>query len=217
MYDDEIEKGVLYYLIFENEEYDLEENDFANERHKQIIKAINILKKQSEPINLINIQKIIKRKGVIEYLSNLGEYVRGTTFNNLYNSLIELSKKRKISEIINKYNLEVQETEDTDILSQKIIAELTKTVERNLKEKTFLEQVIETIDEIEKTFNEEEDYKLYYGLNSVDRMLYGLHKQEVTIVGARPRSWKNNICITNSTKNCRKRCSSSYNKPRNGR
>ena len=40
IYDEEIEKVVLYYLIFENEELNLEEKDFFLQKHKQIFQAI---------------------------------------------------------------------------------------------------------------------------------------------------------------------------------
>ena len=48
MYDEEIEKAMLYYLIFEQEEYLLDEEDFTSERNKKIIKAINELKAEKQ-------------------------------------------------------------------------------------------------------------------------------------------------------------------------
>ena len=35
MYDEEIEKAVLYYIIFKNEELDIEESDFINIKKRQ--------------------------------------------------------------------------------------------------------------------------------------------------------------------------------------
>lgn len=60
MYDDELEKAMLYYLIFEQEEYILDENDFVSERNKKIIKAINELK--AEKKRNITIDHKIKNK-----------------------------------------------------------------------------------------------------------------------------------------------------------
>lgn len=37
-----------------------------------------------------------------------------------------------------------------------------------------------------------------HGFFDVDKVTDGLHEQELTIVAARPRCWKNSICITNS-------------------
>ena len=40
MYDEEVEKTILYYLIFENETIDIDEEDFFFQKNKQIVKAI---------------------------------------------------------------------------------------------------------------------------------------------------------------------------------
>ena len=44
MNDEEIEKAVLFYIIFKNELFDLSEKDFTNQCNKKIINAINELK-----------------------------------------------------------------------------------------------------------------------------------------------------------------------------
>lgn len=35
MYDEELERAMLYYVIFEQEQYALDETDFINERNKK--------------------------------------------------------------------------------------------------------------------------------------------------------------------------------------
>ena len=52
MYDEEIEKTVLYYLIFENETLNIEEEDFFLTKHKQIAKAIIELRGKKEEVNM---------------------------------------------------------------------------------------------------------------------------------------------------------------------
>ena len=44
----------------------------------------------------------------------------------------------------------------------------------------------------------EEDYSLYTGIFDLDKIICGLHNEELTIIGARPRNRKDNICFTNS-------------------
>ena len=56
MWDEEIEKAMLYYTIFEKEDYLLDEEDFVNERNKKIIKAINELKAEKQDISMIAIK-----------------------------------------------------------------------------------------------------------------------------------------------------------------
>ena len=72
--------------------------------------------------------------------------------------------------------------------------------------------VCETSDIIEKkrTQGTKYDYKYFTGIFDLDKVTNGLHEEELTIVGARPRSRKNNICVTNSTLYSRERNSSMY-------
>ena len=48
MSDEEIEKAVLFYMIFQKEPFSLSEKDFINPTNKKIIKTINKLNSQKE-------------------------------------------------------------------------------------------------------------------------------------------------------------------------
>ena len=220
MYDNELEKAILYYLIFEQEEYCLDENDFVNKGHRQIINTINELKAEKKPVSILTIQSKIKvddKEKVLEYLSNLGKYIRTSSADSVYNSLIELSKKRKLLKLVQEKEAEIQNCENIDILSQELIKQVNQIEQINEKEKTFVEQVVATIEQIEKNTKEKTDYSLYTGLGDLDNITCGLHKEELTIIGARPRCRKNNICITNSRTYCEQRNRNSNNKLRNVR
>lgn len=200
MYDDEIEKAMLYHIIFEKEEYLLDENDFVDIRNKQIIKAINELKMEKNEVSILSIKAKIKTNStqILTYLSTLGDYSYGTNADILYQKIIEMSKKRKMVELLKTSIIEITETDSIDILSEKIIKEINKIGTIDDKEKTFLEQVVEATEKIEKNTLQKTDYSLYTGMIDLDKILCGLHKEELTIIGARPRSRKNNICIANS-------------------
>lgn len=219
MSDEEIEKAMLYYLIYEQEEYVLDESDFAFERNKKIITAINKLKTEKEEISILSIQSKIKAnsKQVIEYITSLSEYVYASTADSVYKQLINLSKKRKLLKIAQEIMIDTAETENIDIFIQDKIKEINKVAEMNEKEKTFLQQVIDVSEEIEKNSLEEPDYSLYTGITDLDKITCGLHKQELTIIGARPRCRKNNASITNSRIYSTKRHRNCNNKPRNVR
>ncbi len=219
MYDDELEKAMLFYLIFEQEEYLLDENDFVSERNKKIIKAINELKAEKKEISLLTVKAKIKanRSQVLEYLVSLGDYVRISSPENIYNELIQLSKKRKLLKILQNKTMEIAESENIDILMQEIIKQINKIEKINEKEKTFTEQIISTAEELEKNTREQKDYSLYTGLGDLDKITCGLHKEELTIIGARPRNRKNNTSITNSRTHSKKRSRNSNNKFRNVR
>lgn len=197
MYDEELEKVMLYYLIFEQEEYLLDEEDFVNDRNKKIIKAINELKAEKKDISVLTIKSKIKANGkqVLEYITKLGEYVRTSNVQTVYNQLVELSKKRKLFELLQKTTMQVADCEEIDILAQQTIKSINKIENINEKEKTFLEQVVETINKIEKDTLEEQDYSLYTGVLDLDKITCGLHKQELTIIGARPGVGKTTLAL----------------------
>lgn len=197
MSDEELEKAMLYYLIYEQEDYVLGETDFAFERNKRIIKAINELKAEKKEISIISLQSRISanNKQVIEYLTSLSEYVYATTADYIYNQVIELSKKRKLMELLQKSITELMEVENIDIFMQDKIKQINKIAEIDEKEQTFVEQVVETSTEIEKNTLQKPDYTLYTGITDLDKMICGLHKQELTIIGARPGVGKTTLAL----------------------
>ena len=197
MSDEELEKAMLYYLIYEQEDCVLDETDFAFERNKRIIKAINELKAEKKEISIISLQSRISanNKQVIEYLTSLSEYVYATTADYIYNQVIELSKKRKLMELLQKSITELMEAENIDIFMQDKIKQINKIAEINEKEQTFVEQVVETSTEIEKNTLQKPDYTLYTGITDLDKMICGLHKQELTIIGARPGVGKTTLAL----------------------
>lgn len=197
MSDEELEKAMLYYLIYEQEDYVLDETDFAFERNKRIIKAINELKAEKKEISIISLQSRISanNKQVIEYLTSLSEYVYATTADYIYNQVIELSKKRKLMALLQKSITELMETENIDIFMQDKIKQINKIAEINEKEQTFVEQVVETSTEIEKNTLQKPDYTLYTGITDLDKMICGLHRQELTIIGARPGVGKTTLAL----------------------
>ena len=77
---------------------------------------------------------------------------------------------------------ESQEIENVDTYIQDCIKELNNIENVNTKEKTFVEQVADTTTEIEKNYNNRNDYSLYTGILDLDKMTCGLHKQELTII-----------------------------------
>lgn len=199
MFDEELEKVMLYYLIFEEAPYILDEDDFVNTSNKKVIKAINELKAEKQEISMISVNAKIKADSsqVLKYLSNLSEYSLGTNPDDVYNKLIALSKQRKVFDLLKQYVEEIKETEDINTFSEKIIKDINKVQAVNEKEKTFVEQVAETVEGIEKITSQDTDYSLYTGMFDLDKVICGLHSEELTIIGARPRCRKNNFCITN--------------------
>lgn len=197
MFDEELERAMLFYLIFEQEEYLLDENDFANDRNKKIIKAINELKAEKKEISMLAVKSKIKanQKQVLEYLSSLGNYIGLTSSDSVYNQLIELSKKRKLFKLLQDKTMEISDCENIDILAQELIKEVNKVEQVNEKEKTFTEQILDTINKIEENSFKKVDYTLYTGILDLDKITCGLHNQELTIIGARPGVGKTTLAL----------------------
>lgn len=201
MNDDEVEKVILYYMIFENEQCDLSEKDFFNPVHKQIISALNIIKQKKEDISLIAIKNYMKSEdgNLLTYLSNLGEYIYNMSFEKAYETLKNYTKKRQVNQVGQVINETIQENDvnEVDGFIEKLIAKLQQIQSQTEKDENFSIQLSNTLNDIEKKIRQKEkDYSLFTGFFDLDALTDGLHNGELTIIGARPRSWKNNFCVT---------------------
>ena len=157
MYDDEIEKAVLFYVIFQEEDCSISEDDFVNDRNKKIAKAIIELKKQKAEISMITVKAKIKanQTQVLEYLSKMGDNIYGTSFETAYKKLKDMTKKRRMYQTAQEMLKNIQE-EDVDVYSQKIITKLNDITNDEYKDKALQEQIIDTLDEIEKNWKNKE-------------------------------------------------------------
>lgn len=197
MYDEELERVMLYYLIFEQEQYSLSEEDFVNERNRKIICAINDLKAENKEISMLTIKSKIRANGkqVLDYIISLGDFIRTSSAENVYNSLMELSKKRKLFSLLQKKLQEVLECESVDILAEDIKAQINNIVQVNEKTETFVQKVVNTLGTIESNYNSRNDYSLYTGITDLDDKILGLHNQEFTVIGARPGVGKTTLAL----------------------
>lgn len=197
MYDEELERAMLHYLIFEQEDYLLNESDFVYERNKKIMKAINELKAEKQEVTMFAVRDRIKanKNQVLDYLANLSDFISFVSAEETYNRIIEMSKKRQILCLIQEGLQDVESAENIDNYSQELVKKINEICSRNEKEKTFVEQVVETAKIIEDTNKKKIDYSLYTGIMDLDKITCGLHKQELTIIGARPGVGKTTLAL----------------------
>ena len=202
MYDEEIEKVMLYYLIFEQEdtqELKLGVDDFFNTKNRQIYKAIEDLRLERKEINIISIKDKIKGKEteILEYISNLAELKFGTSLNYTYNRLKELTKIRETIKINKEMLNKINNTEDIEILIEKEIQDLQKINKPEEKEKSFKEIVVETSNTLEKKMIEgaKSSSKYMTGIFDLDKVTNGLHEEEFTVIGARPGTGKTTLAL----------------------
>ena len=196
MQDEEIEKAMLYYLIFENYECELIDADFTTRLKKKIFKAIQNLKQAKEEITMLTVKnKLTDEKNILSYLATLSENIYSTTAESVYKKLIELTKKRQMQKLLNESATKIKDAENIDIDIEKVIKELNKIEDREIKEESLKEQIIDTLDMIEKNMKNKNDYSLYTGMLDLDQLTCGLHNEELTIIGARPGMGKTTFAL----------------------
>lgn len=186
MSDEEIEKAMLFYVIFQGEQYDLNENDFEKMAHKKIINAINQLKVEKSEISMLTVANKLQAPNALKYLSYLGDYTYKTSVNKVYEILKGYTKKRQLFEIAKNMQKEILSEENVDAFIEKRIRELQKIEQQTEKDENFVSQVVTTAEIIEKSINRKEDYSLYTGYLDLDALTDGLHNGEFTVIGARP-------------------------------
>lgn len=199
MYDEEIEKTVLYYLIFEDEPINVEEKDFFLQKHKQIVNAIKVLKNKKEEVNILSIKNKINGKDteILSYISIIAESKYGSSIEYAYKELKRLSKKRQIIELSKEMQEKTENESEIETYIEKVIKKLNEINQEGEKEKTFLDIVCETSDLIEKKRIQgvEYDYKYFTGIFDLDKITNGLHEEELTIIGARPGVGKTTFAL----------------------
>ena len=188
MYDEEIEKAVLFYTIFENQSSNIAEEDFIIPIHQKIIKAVNELKIEKEEITILTVNnKIVNNSAqTLEYIANLGNYISNMSFNTSYQLLKKYTKKRQIFNLAKQIQMEVRDEEEIDVYAEKTISKIQKIEFQTEKENNFTEQISTVLELIEKNLNKKEDHSLYTGFFDLDAITDGLHNGELTVIGARP-------------------------------
>lgn len=205
MFDEEIEKAVLFYMIFGEESCELTEQDFVIPTHQNIIKAYNSLKARKEEISILTINNELDNSNkMLEYIANLGNYIIQTSFKTAFEILKRYSKQRQVFNLSREIQMQVKSEEDIDIFIEKQISILQKIELQTQKEDTFMSQINDTLLDIEKNFSKKQDYSLYTGFYDLDSLTDGLHEGELTVVGARPGVGKTTFSLQIAEKIARK-------------
>ena len=198
LYDAQVEKAVLFAIIFEGAELNIQEKDFVDIKNKEIAKAILELKKNKEDISLLSVQEITKgnKEKIIDYISHLGDNVFGITGEYSLKKLKEYTKKRELKEEAEKILKEISDEENINEYAEKEIKAIQEIAKEGITEKEdLLTKVAKTTALIEEAYLQQADYSLYTGIFDLDKLTGGLHKKEFTVIGARPGVGKTTFAL----------------------
>lgn len=198
LYDAQVEKAVLFAIIFEGAELNIQEKDFVDIKNKEIAKAILELKKNKEDISLLSVQEITKgnKEKIIDYISHLGDNVFGITGEYSLKKLKEYTKKRELKEEAEKILKEISDEENINEYAEKEIKAIQEIAKEGITEKEdLLTKVAKTTALIEEAYLQQADYSLYTGFFDLDKLTGGLHKKEFTVIGARPGVGKTTFAL----------------------
>ena len=198
LYDAEVEKAVLYAIIFEESELNIQEKDFVDIKNKEIAKAILDLRKRKETVSLLAVQEVVNgdKSKILNYISHLGDNVFGITGEQSFKKLKEYTKRRELKQEAEKIIKEVETTEDIDSYTEKEIKELKEISKEGVSEKEdLLTKVAKTTVLIQEAYEQKTDYSLFTGFFGLDKLTGGLHRKEFTVIGARPGVGKTTFAL----------------------
>jgi len=194
-YNYEIERYILGCLIVDksDEVIKLHEDDFYNEDYKIIYKVIAWMKDKNKAIDVISVSDWASKK-IENALETCVECTNSVTTTTIFSTHLEtlklystkrqlLKKANELQEIVFNSSHELAIDLKNDALER--ITQIAVS-DGNKKDYSLKSIALKTLQSIEAEYNATDDMKLYTGYKKIDDATAGLHKQELTILAARP-------------------------------
>lgn len=186
---------------------DIESEDFYYKTNKVIFMLIKELSEKGETVDLLTVKEYgvsKKYNGVklLETMSNMtDQLIYSGNIEKYINILKNLSVKRKIlltakkvCEEISEIDPNKDEIEVKNEVVQKFLNIKTCKRKANMEMKDVM---LETLKDIDNKYQKRDDYSYKTGYIDLDKIIEGLHEQELTIIAARPGVRENSICSAN--------------------
>jgi replicative DNA helicase len=179
--------------------------DFYYKTNQKIFELIKELKDKEQNIDLVSIRtaginKKYNGQALLETVVSITDTLPfSCNIENTFRIIKSLSMRRKIQDVAKKIIKEAEqvdiEKDDLDVKNAAIQEFLNlKTTQKN-EEKEMSDVMLETVQDIEKKYKKRDDYSYRTGYLDLDRIIEGLHEQELTIIAARPGVGKTSFAL----------------------
>lgn len=165
----------------------LNKEDFLDERCQALFNTMLQLKKRRQDITLSQLQS--KTGVTVSEIINITNTV-ATTLS--IDSDVKLLKDRSNRRLLKQkahliLKMADDESKDMSEIKNDALREIQELEEVTNEEiVTLSEAMFETAELLEKRYKNKDDKGYYTGISSIDKFMGGLHRQELTTIGARP-------------------------------
>jgi replicative DNA helicase len=203
-YSYDLERYIIGALILEkHSDIDkINESDFFSPEHQLLYCVIKWLKDSNKAIDLISVSDNAKKRNdeAFEIAVKCVDAVTTTAiFNSHLKDLKMYSTKRQILRQVHELERLVYDSEHnqpSDLKNEAIeILSKVETPDLETNTRTLDDLMAETITEIEDQYKGNDEQKLLTGFKQLDVITAGFHKQELTILAARPGIGKTALAI----------------------
>lgn len=200
LHSDEAEVNVIASIlaIQDNSKYinSLETQDFYSKTNKAIFSLMKELNDKDETVDLLTVKELgvtKKFNGIklletmtdmtdkLVYAGNIDKYIK--ILKNLSVKRKIFNTAKKVCEEISEVDPNKDEIEVKNEVVQKFLNIKTNKKNSNAEMKDIM---IETLKDIDDKYQKRDDYSLRTGYLDLDKIIEGLHEQELTLLGARP-------------------------------
>lgn len=200
LHSEEAEVNVIasILVIQDNRKYinSLEAQDFYSKTNKAIFNLMKELNDKDEIVDLLTVKELgvtKKFNGIklletmtdmtdkLVYAGNIDKYIK--ILKNLSVKRKIFNAAKKICEEISEVDPNKDEIEVKNEVVQKFLNIKTNKKNSNAEMKDVM---IETLKDIDDKYQKRDDYSLRTGYLDLDKIIEGLHEQELTLLGARP-------------------------------
>lgn len=200
LHSDEAEVNVIasILVIQDNSKYinSLETQDFYSKTNKAIFSLMKELNDKDETVDLLTVKElgVTKKFNGIKLLETMTDMtdklVYAGNIDKYIKILKNLSVKRKIFNTAKKVCEEISEVDPNkdEIEVKNEVVQKFLNIKTNKKNSNaeMKDVMIETLKDIDDKYQKRDDYSLRTGYLDLDKIIEGLHKQELTLLGARP-------------------------------